>query len=131
MTNPEIDRSMLSDLQDELLCLLNRCDPICLYNESLDFPPDGYDCLIGVDSDQARTPASPAVSAGGSSVAGTARWRNGWQLARDSLVRAGCRAAARWLELAARRLPYENPHLEQGVVGVRPQPTRRTVAGTS
>jgi hypothetical protein len=37
----------LSDLQDELRYLLNRWDPIGIYDESLDFPPDEYDCLLG------------------------------------------------------------------------------------
>ncbi|WP_067172515.1 hypothetical protein [Microtetraspora niveoalba] len=35
------------DLQDELRYLLNRWDPIGVYDEELDFPPDEYDCLIG------------------------------------------------------------------------------------
>jgi hypothetical protein len=47
MTNPEIDQNGLSDLQDELRYLLNRWDPIGVYYESLDFPRDEYDCLIG------------------------------------------------------------------------------------
>jgi hypothetical protein len=38
---------VLSSLQDELRCLLNRWDPIGVYDESLDFPPDEYDCLLG------------------------------------------------------------------------------------
>lgn len=46
MTNPEIDHSGLTDLQDELRYLLNRWDPIGAYDESLDCPPDEYDCLI-------------------------------------------------------------------------------------
>jgi hypothetical protein len=37
----------LADLQQELRYLLNRWDPIGVYDESLDFPPDEYDCLIG------------------------------------------------------------------------------------
>jgi hypothetical protein len=37
----------LSALQDELRYLLNRWDPIGVYDESLAFPPDEYDCLIG------------------------------------------------------------------------------------
>ncbi len=37
----------LSDLQQELRYLLNRWDPIGVYDESLDFPPGEYDCLIG------------------------------------------------------------------------------------
>jgi hypothetical protein len=37
----------LSDLQDELRYLLNRWDPIGIYDKSLDFPPDEYDCLLG------------------------------------------------------------------------------------
>ncbi|MGW5261533.1 hypothetical protein ACWEQG_11180 [Microbispora sp. NPDC004025] len=35
------------DLQDELRFLLNRWDPIGVYDEELNFPPDEYDCLIG------------------------------------------------------------------------------------
>ena len=46
MTDPEIDQNSLSDLQDELRYLLNRWDPIGIYDKSLDFPPDEYDCLI-------------------------------------------------------------------------------------
>jgi hypothetical protein len=38
---------VLSALQDELRYLLNRWDPIGVYDESLDFPPDEYDCLLG------------------------------------------------------------------------------------
>jgi hypothetical protein len=37
----------LSDRQEELRYLLNRWDPIGVYDESLNFPPDEYDCLIG------------------------------------------------------------------------------------
>jgi hypothetical protein len=47
MTYPEADQSGLSDLQDELRYLLNRWDPIGVYDESLDFPRDEYECLIG------------------------------------------------------------------------------------
>src|ERR1700685_1922970 len=36
-----------SRLQDELRYLLNRWDPIGIYDEQLNFPPDEYDCLIG------------------------------------------------------------------------------------
>jgi hypothetical protein len=37
----------LAGLQAELRYLLNRWDPIGVYDESLNFPPDEYDCLIG------------------------------------------------------------------------------------
>ena len=47
MPNPEIDQNGLSDLQDELRYLLNRWDPIGVYDESLDFARQEYDCLIG------------------------------------------------------------------------------------
>ena len=33
-------------LQDELRYLLNRWDPIGVYDELLHFPPDEYDCLL-------------------------------------------------------------------------------------
>lgn len=36
----------LAALQDELRYLLNEWDPIGVYDESLDFPPDEYDCLL-------------------------------------------------------------------------------------
>jgi hypothetical protein len=36
----------LDGLQDELRHLLNRWDPIGVYDEALDFPPDEYDCLL-------------------------------------------------------------------------------------
>jgi hypothetical protein len=38
------DRS--ADLQNEMRYLLNRWDPIGIYDADLDFPPDEYDCLI-------------------------------------------------------------------------------------
>jgi hypothetical protein len=47
MPEPEIDHDRLSDLQAELRYLLNHWDPIGVYDEALDFPPDEYDCLIG------------------------------------------------------------------------------------
>ena len=37
---------MLSDLQDELRYLLNHWDPIGIYDEVNDNPPDEYNCLI-------------------------------------------------------------------------------------
>jgi hypothetical protein len=40
-------RDRPAGLQDELRYLLNRWDPIGIYDEQLDFPPDEYDCLIG------------------------------------------------------------------------------------
>ncbi|MGI5486050.1 hypothetical protein [Microtetraspora malaysiensis] len=33
--------------QEELRYFLNQWDPIGVYDEELDFPPDEYDCLIG------------------------------------------------------------------------------------
>jgi len=47
MSEPEIDHIRLADLQDELRYLLNRWDPIGIYDEVLNYPPDEYDCLIG------------------------------------------------------------------------------------
>ena len=47
MPDPETDQDSLSDLQGELRYLLNRWDPIGIYDEELDFPPDEYDFLIG------------------------------------------------------------------------------------
>lgn len=34
-------------LEPELRYLLNRWDPIGVYDEKLNFPPDEYDCLLG------------------------------------------------------------------------------------
>ena len=45
MTVPD-DPSWLATLQDELRYLLNRWDPIGVYDETLNFPPDEYDCMI-------------------------------------------------------------------------------------
>jgi hypothetical protein len=36
----------LAGLPDEMRYLLNRWDPIGIYDEALDFPPGEYDCLI-------------------------------------------------------------------------------------
>jgi hypothetical protein len=41
------DADRLADLQQELRCLLTGGDPIGVYDESLDFPPDENDCIIG------------------------------------------------------------------------------------
>lgn len=41
-----MDLERLTDLQAELRFLLNRWDPIGVYDEALDCPPDEYDCLI-------------------------------------------------------------------------------------
>ena len=41
-----VDPDALLPLQDNLRYLLNRWDPIGIYDEKLDFPPDEYDCLI-------------------------------------------------------------------------------------
>lgn len=46
MTTAEFDQNGLSGLQDELRYLLNRWDPIGVYDELLDCPRDEYDCLI-------------------------------------------------------------------------------------
>jgi len=46
MSEPAIGHNMLSDLQDELRYLLNHWDPIGIYDEVNDNPPDEYDCLI-------------------------------------------------------------------------------------
>ena len=40
-------RDRFAGLQDELRYLLSRWDPIGIYDEQIDFPPDEYDCLIG------------------------------------------------------------------------------------
>jgi hypothetical protein len=40
------DLDRMARLQDELRYLLNRWDPIGIYDEVLDLPPDEYDCLI-------------------------------------------------------------------------------------
>ena len=37
----------LGALQDELRYMLNRWDPIGVYDEALNLPPDEYDCLLG------------------------------------------------------------------------------------
>lgn len=34
------------DLQGELRYLLNRWDPIGIYDAATDYPPDEYDCMI-------------------------------------------------------------------------------------
>jgi hypothetical protein len=44
---PPINHDSLADLTGELRYLLNRWDPIGIYDEALDFPADEYDCLIG------------------------------------------------------------------------------------
>ncbi|MFF2088180.1 hypothetical protein ACFVVM_30740 [Nocardia sp. NPDC058176] len=41
------DAQWLASLQPELRYLLNRWDPIGVYDAELDFPSDEYDCLIG------------------------------------------------------------------------------------
>ncbi len=41
-----VDADALADACDNLRFLLNRWDPIGIYDEELDFPPDEYDCLI-------------------------------------------------------------------------------------
>jgi hypothetical protein len=40
------DLARLVDLEPELRYLLNRWDPIGVYDEREDFPPDEYDCLL-------------------------------------------------------------------------------------
>ncbi len=47
MTPETAGRDRSAGLQDKLRYLLNRWDPIGIYDERLDFPPDEYDCLIG------------------------------------------------------------------------------------
>jgi hypothetical protein len=47
MTDPPIDHDSLADLTGELRYLVTRWDPIGVYSEALDFPPDEYDLLIG------------------------------------------------------------------------------------
>ena len=47
MTEEAARLESLSALQDELRYLLNRWDPIGVYDEALDFPPDEYDCFFG------------------------------------------------------------------------------------
>jgi hypothetical protein len=48
LVTDEVTRSAkLSALQDELPYLLNRWDRIRVYDESLGFPPEEYDCLLG------------------------------------------------------------------------------------
>jgi hypothetical protein len=47
MMDSGIDQDRIADLQDGLRYLLNRWDPIAIYDEALNFPPDEYDCLIG------------------------------------------------------------------------------------
>src|SRR5579859_299306 len=44
---PASYQDWLADLHHQLRYLLNRWDPIGIYDEDLDFPPDEYDCLIG------------------------------------------------------------------------------------
>lgn len=46
-TTDSEDVGRLADLQAELRYLLNRWDPIGVYDESMNFPPDEYDCMIG------------------------------------------------------------------------------------
>ena len=67
MPDPETDQDSLSDLQGELRYLLNRWDPIGIYDEELDFPPDEaaelmneYAVMVSNHiSSLLRTPASP------------------------------------------------------------------------
>lgn len=47
MTDSQIDRGGLADLAGELRYLLIRWDPIGIYDEETDVPPDEYDCLVG------------------------------------------------------------------------------------
>ena len=47
MTEEPASLEKLAALQDELRYLLNRWDPIGVYDELLDCPPDEYDCLLG------------------------------------------------------------------------------------
>lgn len=47
VTDPQIDHGKVADLRGELRYLLNRWDPVGIYDEETDVPPDEYDCLIG------------------------------------------------------------------------------------
>ncbi len=47
MTEKAASPERLDALQNELRYLLNHWDPIGIYDESLNFPPDEYDCLLG------------------------------------------------------------------------------------
>lgn len=47
VTEEALSLESLSALQGELRYLLNRWDPIGIYDEALDFPSDEYDCLLG------------------------------------------------------------------------------------
>jgi hypothetical protein len=58
MTDPPIDHDSLADLTGELRYLLTRWDPIGIYNEALDFPPDEHDFLIA-QPDQAGARRQP------------------------------------------------------------------------
>ena len=42
----QVDVQAFAALEGNLRYLLNRWDPIGVYDEELDFPPDEYDCLI-------------------------------------------------------------------------------------
>jgi hypothetical protein len=46
VTPDDDDLARLVDLEPELRYLLNRWDPIGVYDEKEDFPPDEYDCLL-------------------------------------------------------------------------------------
>jgi len=46
VTREGVGEDLTAGLQDELRYLLNRWDPIGIYDEALNFPPDEYDCLI-------------------------------------------------------------------------------------
>lgn len=47
VTDPQLDHGRLADLQGELRYLLNRWDPIGVYDGETDVPPGEYDCLTG------------------------------------------------------------------------------------
>jgi len=47
MPEPEVDRERICGLQAELRYLLDRWDPVGVYDQALDSPPGEYDCLIG------------------------------------------------------------------------------------
>ncbi len=46
MTPNREDLAWLVDLEPELRYLLNHWDPIGVYDETENYPPDEYDCLI-------------------------------------------------------------------------------------
>lgn len=109
------DQDGLADLQEELRYLLNRWNPIGVYDESLNFPADEYDCLIGPHSSSTyrygssssasltTSPATtlmPEVPRTGDGF-GMAELRCGIRVRRQRVIPAGgapgrCRGAFGW-----------------------------------